>query len=110
MAGETKSPLGTELPSTGDDGSALPGDDTEPAPDGPLLDLSRIAVRQLITAAKRRGYVTHGQINAILSTGEVASDQIEDDIRVESLDQDIGPQGVEEGKGKHIPTGRVEES
>src|ERR1700674_3380085 len=44
----------------------------------PLLDLSDAAVKKLIRTAKKRGYVTHDQINAVLLSGEVNSDQIED--------------------------------
>ena len=47
-------------------------------PEIPLLDLSDAAVEQLIRSAKRRGYVTHDQINALLSVEEVKSEQIED--------------------------------
>ena len=47
-------------------------------PDSPLLDLSDAAVKKLIRSAKKRGYVTHDQINALLSSGEVKSEQIED--------------------------------
>src|SRR6516162_10047200 len=43
----------------------------------PLLDLSDAAVKELIRSAKKRGYVTHGQINALLSSEEVNSEQIE---------------------------------
>ena len=43
----------------------------------PLLDLSDAAVRELIRTAKKRGYVTHDQINALLSSEEVNSEQIE---------------------------------
>ncbi len=51
-------------------------------PDGegretPLLDLSDAAVKELIRHAKRRGYVTHDQINALLASEEVNSEQIE---------------------------------
>src|SRR5205085_15426 len=46
--------------------------------DGPLLDLSDAAVRKMIRLAKKRGYVTHEQINAVLPSEEVTSDQIED--------------------------------
>ena len=48
------------------------------APDSPLLDLSDAAVKDLIRSAKKRGYVTHNQINALLSSEEVKSEQIED--------------------------------
>jgi RNA polymerase primary sigma factor len=44
----------------------------------PLLDLSDAAVRKMIKLAKKRGYVTHEQINAVLPSEEVTSDQIED--------------------------------
>ena len=47
-------------------------------PDRPLLDLSDAAVKELIRSAKKHGYVTHDQINALLSSEEVNSEQIED--------------------------------
>ena len=50
----------------------------EEGPDSPLLDLSDAAVNDLIRGAKKRGYVTHNQINALLSSEEVKSEQIED--------------------------------
>jgi Sigma-70 factor, region 1.1 len=50
----------------------------ETAPDSPLLDLSAAAVKKLIRSAKKRGYVTHGQINSVLPSEEVNSKQIED--------------------------------
>jgi RNA polymerase primary sigma factor len=47
-------------------------------PETPLLDRSNAAVRELIRSAKKRGYVTHDQINALLFSDEVKSEQIED--------------------------------
>ena len=47
-------------------------------PDGPLLDLSDAAVKKMIRAAKKRGFVTHDELNAVLPSEEVSSDQIED--------------------------------
>jgi RNA polymerase primary sigma factor len=44
-------------------------------PDRPLLDLSDASVKKLIGSAKKRGYVTHDQINAL--SNEVGSEQIE---------------------------------
>jgi RNA polymerase primary sigma factor len=44
----------------------------------PLLELSDAAVKKLIHNAKKRGYVTHDQINVLLSSEEVKSEQIED--------------------------------
>jgi RNA polymerase primary sigma factor len=46
--------------------------------DTPLLDLSDAAVKKFIRSAKKRGYVTHEQINSVLSSEEVNSEQIED--------------------------------
>jgi RNA polymerase primary sigma factor len=50
----------------------------EEGPDSPLLDLADAAVKDLIRGGKKRGYVTHNQINALLSSEEVKSEQIED--------------------------------
>jgi RNA polymerase primary sigma factor len=57
-----------------------PEKEAEGAPDTPLplLDLSDAGVKKMIKAAKKRGYVTHDQINAVLPSEEVTSDQIED--------------------------------
>jgi RNA polymerase primary sigma factor len=44
----------------------------------PLLDLSDAAVKKMIKLAKKRGYVTYEQINAVLPSEEVTSEQIED--------------------------------
>ncbi len=46
--------------------------------DGPLLDLSDAAVKRMIKTAKKRGFVTHDELNAVLPSEEVSSDQIED--------------------------------
>ena len=50
----------------------------ETAPDSPLLDLSDAAVKKLIRSGKKRGYVTHDEINSVLPSEEVNSEQIED--------------------------------
>jgi RNA polymerase primary sigma factor len=47
-------------------------------PETPVLDRSHAVVEELIRSAKKRGYVTHDQINALLSSEEVKSEQIED--------------------------------
>jgi RNA polymerase primary sigma factor len=46
--------------------------------DGPLLDLSDSAVKKFIAAAKKRGYVTHEELNKVLPSEEFSSEQIED--------------------------------
>ena len=52
------------------------------APDTPLplLDLSDAAVKRMIKQAKKRGYVTYEQLNAVMSSEEVSSEQIEDTL------------------------------
>ena len=44
----------------------------------PLLDLSDAAVTKMIKQAKKRGYVTHEQLNAVIPSEEVTSEQIEE--------------------------------
>ena len=44
----------------------------------PLLDLSGAAVTKMIKQAKKRGYVTYEQLNVVLPSEEVTSEQIED--------------------------------
>ena len=57
-----------------------PEKDAPDTPDAPLplLDLSDAAVKKMIKTAKKRGYVTHDALNAVLPSEEVSSDQIED--------------------------------
>src|SRR5450432_263047 len=71
MASKIKSPP------KADNGGARAGEDAETLPDSPLLDLSDAAVKKLIRNAKKRGYVTHEQINSVLPSDEVNSEQIE---------------------------------
>ncbi len=44
----------------------------------PLLDLSDAAVKKMIKSAKKRGYVTYEQLNSVMPSEEVTSEQIED--------------------------------
>jgi RNA polymerase primary sigma factor len=62
------------------DKEEAPEKETPETPDTPLplLDLSDAAVKKLIRNAKKRGYVTHDQINSVLPSEEVNSEQIED--------------------------------
>src|SRR5438034_6609851 len=57
-----------------------PEKETPDTPDAPLplLDLSDAAVKKLIRGAKKRGYVTVDQINSVMPSEEVNSEQIED--------------------------------
>ncbi len=84
------------------------GEATEaPTPDSPLLDLSDAAVKRMIKLAKKRGYVTHEQLNEVLPSEEVTSDQIEDIyamlnemginvVEQEETDTDAAEEGAEE--------------
>jgi RNA polymerase primary sigma factor len=49
-----------------------------PERDSPLLDMSDAAVKRLLKTAKARGYVTYDELNTVLPSEEVSSDQIED--------------------------------
>jgi RNA polymerase primary sigma factor len=62
------------------DKGEAPEKETPDTPDAPLplLDLSDAAVKKLIRSAKKRGYVTMDQINSVLPSEEVNSEQIED--------------------------------
>mgnify|MGYP000406757876 CR=1 FL=1 len=57
------------------------------APDGPVLDMSDAAVKKLIKTAKARGFVTYDELNEVLPSEEVSSEQIEDTM---SMLSDMG--------------------
>jgi len=65
----------------------------EGATDGPLLDLSDDAVKKMIKVAKKRGYVTMDELNSVLPSEEVTSEQIEDTMAMLS---DMGINVVED--------------
>jgi RNA polymerase primary sigma factor len=46
--------------------------------DAPLLDLSDAAVKRMIAKAKTRGYITYEELNKVLPSDSVSSEQIED--------------------------------
>ena len=52
--------------------------DASENPDGPLLDLTDQSVKNMVKTAKKRGYVTHDELNAVLPSEEFSSEQIED--------------------------------
>jgi RNA polymerase primary sigma factor len=49
-------------------------------PDRPVLDPSDAAIKTLVQAARKRGYITHDQINALAK--EINSEQIEDVLAI----------------------------
>tara|TARA_R110002124_G_scaffold57408_4_gene160791 strand:+ start:2822 stop:4828 length:2007 start_codon:yes stop_codon:yes gene_type:complete len=61
--------------------------------DGPLLDLNDAAVKKMIKLAKKRGYVTYEELNSVLPSAEVTSEQIEDTM---SMLSDMGINVVEQ--------------
>ena len=69
------------------------GEGTPEAPDSPLLDLSDAAVKKLIKTAKKRGYVTYEEVNAVLPSDQVSPDQIED---IMSMFSEMGINVVDE--------------
>lgn len=64
--------------------------------ESPLLDLSDDAVKKMIKIAKKRGYVTMDELNAVLPSEEVTSEQIEDTMAMLS---DMGINVVEDDEG-----------
>ena len=87
-------------------GSAPPKDaeapekDTPETPDAPLplLDLSDAAVKKMIKSAKKRGYVTYEQLNAVMPSEEVTSEKIEDILAMMS-EMGINVVETEEAEG-----------
>src|SRR6201986_873290 len=57
------------------------------SPRGPLLDLSDAAVKKMIKQAKKRGFVTFDQLNAVLPSDTTSPEQIED---IMSMLSDMG--------------------
>src|SRR5690606_31098380 len=68
-----------------------------PERDSPVLDLSDQAVKRLIKSAKARGYVTYDELNAVLPSEEVSSEQIED---VMAMFSDMGINVIESEEGE----------
>src|SRR4051812_11188969 len=79
------------------------------APDTPLplLDLSDAAVKKLIRSAKKRGYVTVDQINSVMPSEEVNSEQIEDIL---SMFSEMGVNVVENEEASDDEEGPREEA
>ena len=72
-------------------------------PDGPVLDMSDAAVKKLIKTAKARGFVTYDELNEVLPSEEVSSEQIEDtmsmlsDMGINVIDTDEAEEAEEAG-------------
>ncbi|AOF92048.1 RNA polymerase sigma factor RpoD [Sinorhizobium sp. RAC02] len=79
----------------------------EGASDGPLLDLSDDAVKKMIKAAKKRGYVTMDELNSVLPSEEVTSEQIEDTMAMLS---DMGINVIEDEDAEEAAPGGEDEA
>ena len=77
-------------------------------PDGPLLDASIQAVKKMLAGAKERGFVTYDELNRVLPSERVSSEQIEDTMAMLS---EMGVHVVEseetEETGAERPEGRA---
>jgi RNA polymerase primary sigma factor len=82
-----------------------PGTPAKDDPDAPLLDMSDAAVRKMITRAKQRGYVTYDELNRVLPSDKVSSEQIEDTMAMlsEMGINVIESEEQEEADGEQVP-------
>ena len=85
---------------------AAEAEDQEQAPaepsDGPVLDMSDAAVKKLIKTAKARGFVTYDELNEVLPSAEVSSEQIEDTM---SMLSDMGINVIDTDEAEETPQG-----
>src|SRR5579871_2059286 len=98
-----------------------PGEGETPGDaDSPLLDMSDVGVRKMIVRAKQRGYVTYDELNKVLPSDKVSSEQIEDTMSmlsemginvIESEEQDEQAEGGVPAlaSGKQVVTTEKEE-
>src|SRR5436190_20384565 len=86
-----------------------PEKETPDTPDSPLLDLSDAAVRKMIKQAKKRGYVTYEQLNAVMPSEEVTSEKIEDVLAMMN-EMGINVVETEEADNEDDDEGEEEES
>jgi RNA polymerase primary sigma factor len=99
-----------------------PGEGETPGDaDSPLLDMSDVGVRKMIARAKQRGYVTYDELNKVLPSDKVSSEQIEDTMSmlnemginvIESEEQDEQAEGgvpALAGTGKQVAVSEKDE-
>jgi RNA polymerase primary sigma factor len=83
-----------------DEEAETPETEREATGDRPLLDLTADSVKRFIKNAKKRGFVTMDELNAVLPSEEVTSEQIED---VMAMLSDMGINVVEEAEEEEAP-------
>jgi RNA polymerase primary sigma factor len=79
--------------------------EAETPTDGPLLDLTDAGVKKFIKQAKARGYVTMDELNKVLPSEEVTSEQIEDTLAMLSemgVNVVENEEAAEEGEGGEV--------
>ena len=81
--------------------------------DSPLLDLSDQAVKRFLKTAKARGYVTYDELNSVLPSEEVSSEQIEDtmamlsDMGINVVENEEGDEGQDSEEQSEAEGGRA---
>ncbi|NWG47343.1 MAG: RNA polymerase sigma factor RpoD [Alphaproteobacteria bacterium] len=70
--------IATQKPAAAKKGKGTEAGTPREEGDSPLLDLSDAAVKRMIKAAKARGYVTYDELNTVMPSDQVSSEQIED--------------------------------
>jgi RNA polymerase primary sigma factor len=79
--------------------------------DGPLLDLTDQSVKNMVKAARKRGYVTHEELNNVLPSEEFSSEQIEDVLaKLSEMGINVVDSETEEDKGEAKPEAKTEEA
>jgi RNA polymerase primary sigma factor len=93
--------MATKTAEASEDQVEAPAAETQ---DGPVLDMSDAAVKKLIKVAKARGFVTYDELNEVLPSEEVSSEQIEDtmamlsDMGINVIDTDEAEEPTAEGE------------
>ncbi|NNE41332.1 MAG: RNA polymerase sigma factor RpoD [Marinicaulis sp.] len=84
--------------------------ETAEANDNPILDLTDAEVKKLIRQAKKRGYVTYDELNKVLPSQEVSSEQIEDIMAqlsekgINVVENEEEEDDADDGKSKALTT------
>ena len=79
--------------------------EAQDAPDQPLLDMSDAAVRKMIQRATARGFVTYDELNKVLPSDQVSSEQIEDTM---AMLNELGINVVEHEEQEETESGEAE--
>ncbi len=72
------------------------------------LDLSQTAIKRLFAEARERGYITYAQINAVLPSDQVSSEQIEDimamlsEMGINVIDEEETEEAAPESAGELV--------